>query len=223
MTQFKQYNPTASKSKKRPQIPEASATTPDNTAKQARFSSSTSRTMTANPQTLELVDIHARLSPSTRMDLALRVLDVGNLSITRLLNYRLDSAEMSHFENSFFSEGGGLETFLNELIERYPAAAEAFTGLPATAPSSKQSQQRWSSLRLIRYSPAQRLPHTRCATGASGSLRSSHRVLRAFSVQAQSQSELRKRTRSRKTHSQSVQHNLCTTMRTHTNVAVDHP
>ena len=58
------------------------------------------------------------------MDLALRVLDVGDLSITRLLTYRLHSAETSHFKNAFFSEGGGLETFLKGLVEQYPAAAD---------------------------------------------------------------------------------------------------
>ena len=83
--------------------------------------------MTATPQTHELVDICARLGPSARMDLALRVLDVGDLSITQLLEYQLDSAETSHFKNAFFSEEGGLETFLKGLAERYPAAIDCIS------------------------------------------------------------------------------------------------
>ena len=58
------------------------------------------------------------------MDLALRVLNIGDLSITRLLAYRLDSAETLHFKNAFFSERGGLETFLKGLVERFPAAVD---------------------------------------------------------------------------------------------------
>lgn len=57
------------------------------------------------------------------MDLALKVLDIGDLSITRLLMHRLGSADTRHFESAFLSEGGGLETFLEELVERFPAAA----------------------------------------------------------------------------------------------------
>ena len=58
------------------------------------------------------------------MDLALKVLDIGGLSITRLLMHRLGSAETSHFKNAFLSEGGGLEKSLKELVERYPAAGD---------------------------------------------------------------------------------------------------
>ena len=72
--------------------------------------------------TQHLVDVHARLSPSTRMDLALDVLNVGNLSITSLLMHRLASSKTSHFRNTFFSEGGGLEIFLRGLVEQYPVA-----------------------------------------------------------------------------------------------------
>ncbi|KAF9652140.1 hypothetical protein BDM02DRAFT_3197270 [Thelephora ganbajun] len=78
--------------------------------------------MTATPTAHELVDIHARLSASARIDLALNVLGVGNLSITAFLMYRLHSADTCHFKNAFSSEGGGLETFLKELAAQYPAA-----------------------------------------------------------------------------------------------------
>jgi len=56
------------------------------------------------------------------MDLALKVLDVGNISVTRLLLHRLDSAETCHFKNAFLSDGGGLEMFLEKLVKQYPAA-----------------------------------------------------------------------------------------------------
>jgi hypothetical protein len=55
------------------------------------------------------------------MDLALRVLDVGDLSITRLLMHRLN-AETAHFKNAFLADEGGLETFLTELVEQHLAA-----------------------------------------------------------------------------------------------------
>ena len=83
--------------------------------------------MTTSPAAHELVDIRARLDPSARMKLALRVLDIGNIPITRLLMYRLESAETCHFKNAFLSEGGGLEFFLKELVERYPAAEDCIS------------------------------------------------------------------------------------------------
>lgn len=85
--------------------------------------------MTGAPTNHEsiLVDIRARLSPSARMDLALDVLEVGKLSITGLLMHRLGAATTRHFENTFLSAGGGLETFLKELAERYPAADECIS------------------------------------------------------------------------------------------------
>lgn len=94
----------------------------DNPAKRQRVSSSTSNTMITPPKSHELIDIHARMNPSARMDLALKVLDVGNLSIPGLLTHRLASAATGHFQNTFLAEGGGLETFLKELVAQYPAA-----------------------------------------------------------------------------------------------------
>jgi len=123
MAQFIPYDPAAPKPKKRPRIPQENITPPDNPAKRPRVSS-TPNAMTTTPITRELVDIHARLNPPARMDLALKVLDVGNLSITKLLMHRLDSAGTCHFENAFLSEGGGLENFLKELVEQYPAAED---------------------------------------------------------------------------------------------------
>lgn len=61
------------------------------------------------------------------MDLALKVLDVGNLSIAGLLMHRLTPAGTCHFKNAFLSEGGGLETFLKELVELYPAAEDCIS------------------------------------------------------------------------------------------------
>jgi len=92
----------------------------DNPAKRSRVSSAPNA-MTATLITRDIVDIHARLDPSTRMDLSLKVLDIGNISITKLLMHRLDSADTCHFENALLSEGG-LVHFLKKLVERYPAA-----------------------------------------------------------------------------------------------------
>jgi hypothetical protein len=117
MTRFIQYNPTALQSKKRIR---RSATLPDNPAKRLRVSSA-SDTMTATPVTRELVDIHARLDPSARLDLALKVLDIGHLSVTKLLMHRLGSGQ---FRTAFLSEGGGLEVFLEELTDQYPVAED---------------------------------------------------------------------------------------------------
>lgn len=61
------------------------------------------------------------------MDLALKVLDVGNLSVAGLLMHRLTSAGTCRFKNKFLSEGGGLEAFLKELVERYPAAEDCIS------------------------------------------------------------------------------------------------
>ena len=58
------------------------------------------------------------------MDLALKVLDVGNLLATGLLMYRLTSMGASHFKNTCLSEGRGLETFIKELVEWYPATED---------------------------------------------------------------------------------------------------
>lgn len=55
------------------------------------------------------------------------MLDIGYLSITGLLMHRFTSAGTCHFENAFLSEGGGLETFLKELVERYPAAEDCIS------------------------------------------------------------------------------------------------
>ena len=92
----------------------------DNPIKRSRGSSSNHAMDTAPTQ--HLVDVHARLSPSARMDLALDVLNVGNLSITGLLMHRLASSKTARFRNMFFSEGGGLEIFLRGLVEQYPVA-----------------------------------------------------------------------------------------------------
>lgn len=119
--QIKQYDP-ATKPKKRPRLSEATVTPSDIPAKRPRFSSSISDAMATTPITHASIDIRARLSPAARMDLALKVLDVGNLSITGLLMYRLASAGTGHFRNAFLSEGGGLEIFLKELIGQYPVA-----------------------------------------------------------------------------------------------------
>jgi hypothetical protein len=78
--------------------------------------------MTTTPIANEFVDIHARLDPSARMDLAMSVLAVGNLPITGLLMHRLGSSKTSHFKNAFFADGGGLEIFLKELVKRFPDA-----------------------------------------------------------------------------------------------------
>lgn len=78
--------------------------------------------MTAAP--LDFIDIHARLSPSACMDLALKVLDVGDLSIPGLLMHRPASARTRHFETAFLSEGGGLDKFLKKLVEQFPAAED---------------------------------------------------------------------------------------------------
>ena len=80
--------------------------------------------MTATQPDHDFVDIRARLSLSARMDLALKVLDIGGLSIPGLLMYRLGSARTRHFEAAFLSEGGGLDKFLKELIEQFPAAED---------------------------------------------------------------------------------------------------
>jgi len=84
---------------------------------------------TGTPTTHEprLVDIRARLGSSARMNLTLEVLDVGKLSVIGLLMHRLDSAVTRRFENGFLSAGGGLETFLRELVERYPAAQDCIS------------------------------------------------------------------------------------------------
>ena len=97
-----------------------------NSVKRPRISSA-SNTMATAPITgksAETVNIHARLDPSARMRLALEVLDVGGLSVTKFLVSRLDSSESSHFKDAFLSEGGGLEKFLNELVEQYPASED---------------------------------------------------------------------------------------------------
>ena len=77
------------------------------------------------------------------MDLALRVLDIGDLSITRLLAYRLDSAETSHFKNAFFSERGGFETFLKGLVERFPAAVDCVS-------LKEDDDTRWAGIWIAR-------------------------------------------------------------------------
>ena len=61
------------------------------------------------------------------MDLALKVLDVGNLSVAGLLMYRLTSAGTSHFKNTFLSKGGGLEIFLKELVEQHLVAEDCIS------------------------------------------------------------------------------------------------
>jgi hypothetical protein len=121
MAQIKQYVPTAQRPKKRPR---GNINLPDNSAKRPRILSFTSNTMTAALPDHDLVDIRARLSPSARMDLALKVLDVGDLSILGLLLHRLASAKTRHFETAFLSEGGGLEKFLEELVTQFPAAED---------------------------------------------------------------------------------------------------
>ena len=125
--QFKLYNPAASKAKKRP--PQENETVPNHPAKRPRVSPSTPAAMTTTPQTNEpaLIDIRARLSPSARMNLALEVLDVGKLSVAKLLMHRLDSAVNRRFENGFLSAGGGLEMFLRELTDRYPASQDCIS------------------------------------------------------------------------------------------------
>lgn len=123
MTQFVQYNPAASRPKKRPRIPQANVTPPDNPAKRPRFST-TRNTMITTPISCEPTNIHARLNPSARMDLALKVLDIGGLSITGLLMHRLNTSDTCHFEKAFLSEGGGFEILLKELVEGYPAAGD---------------------------------------------------------------------------------------------------
>ena len=125
--EFVRYDPIASKSKKRLRVPEHSPTSVDNPAKRLRTVPTLAGAMTSTPVTGELVDIHARLDPSARMELALKVLDVGSLSITRLLMYRLNSAGTRHFEKAFLSEGGGFETFLKELVEQYPTAEDCIS------------------------------------------------------------------------------------------------
>ena len=126
MTQFITYDPATRRPGKRPRKSKENTAPPNNPAKRARVSLS-SDTMNTPLAARELVDIRARLDPSARMGLALKVLDVGNISITRLLMYRLESAETCHFKNAFFSEGGGLETFLKELVEQYPAAEDCIS------------------------------------------------------------------------------------------------
>ena len=126
MTQFIPYDPVVRRLGKHPRKLKENTTPPNNPAKQACVSLS-SDTMNTPLEACELVNIHARLDPSARMGLALKVLDVGNILITRLLMYRLKSAETCHFENTFFSEGGGLETFLEELVEQYPAAEDCIS------------------------------------------------------------------------------------------------
>lgn len=121
MSQFIPYDP---RPKKRPRT--SNSTLPDNSTKRVRVSLSPD-TMTTPPVSRELVDIHARLDPSARMKLALKVLDVGSISIARLLMYRLESAETCHFKNAFLSEGGGLEILLKELVEQYPAAEDCIS------------------------------------------------------------------------------------------------
>ena len=126
MTLFIPYDPAAPKSKKRLRTSKENLTPRSNSVKRPRISS-TSNTMATAPITgkpTETVDIHARLDPSARMRLALEVLDVGGLSITKLLMFRLGSSETSHFKNAFLSEDGGLEKFLNELVEQYPASED---------------------------------------------------------------------------------------------------
>ena len=124
--EFVQYNPTAPKQKKRPRIPQENIAPLDNPAKRPRVSSA-SNIMTATPVTHGLVDIHARLSPSACMDLALKVLDVGNLSVAGLLMYWLTSVGTSRFKNAFLSEGGGLEIFLKELVEQHLVAEDCIS------------------------------------------------------------------------------------------------
>jgi hypothetical protein len=120
MTRFIQYDPVAPQSKK---CIRRSATLPDNPTKRLRVSS-VSDTMTATPVTRELVDIRARLDPSARMDLALKVLDIGHLSVTKLLMHWLGSG---HFKTAFLSEGGGLEVLLEELVDQYPVAEDCIS------------------------------------------------------------------------------------------------
>ena len=119
MAHIKQYDPNAPRSKKRPR---GNVTLPDDTSERPQVSSSTSDGTA--PLDHNFVDIHARLSPSARMDLALKVLDVGDLSIPGLLMHRLASARTRHFETAFLSEGGGLDKFLKELVEQFPAAED---------------------------------------------------------------------------------------------------
>jgi hypothetical protein len=123
MVQFIQYDPTAQKLKKCPRVSPGVTTPSGNPTKRPRISP----TMTTTPGTHELVDIHARLSPSARMDLALKVLDIGSLSITKLLKHRLDSTEPCHFKNMFLSEGGGLELFIKELVEQHPTTEDCIS------------------------------------------------------------------------------------------------
>ena len=117
----KQYDPAAPRSKKRQQISQENVAPRKNPTKRQCVSLST---MITSPKGHELVDIHARMSPSARMDLALKVLDVGNLSIPGLLKHRLASAATGHFRNAFLAEGGGFEVLLKELVAQYPAAED---------------------------------------------------------------------------------------------------
>ena len=122
---IKPYDPTTPKEPKK-RLRQENVIPPDNTAKRPRFLTSTSDAMatTLIPTVHDFVDVHAMLSPADRMNLALRVLDIGGLSITELLMHRLTSAGTRHFENSFLSEGGGLEIFLKGLIGQCPAAQD---------------------------------------------------------------------------------------------------
>ena len=112
--------------KKRSRTFKENVTPLGNPAKRPRISSPPNA-MSTTPITgkpAEAVDIHARLDPLARMKLALDVLDVGGLSVTKLLMFRLGSSETSHFKNAFLSEGGGLEKFLKELVDQYPASED---------------------------------------------------------------------------------------------------
>ena len=71
------------------------------------------------PKGQEFIDIHVRTSPFACMELAPKVLDVGNLLIPELLRHQLTSVVAGHFQNAFFAEGGGLGMLLRELVAEY--------------------------------------------------------------------------------------------------------
>ena len=67
--------------------------------------------MTTAPITdrlLKLLIFMQGLTLTAGMRLALEVLDVGGLSVTKLLMFRFDSSETSHLKTVFLSEGGDI-------------------------------------------------------------------------------------------------------------------
>ena len=139
--------------------------------------------MTTTPVTRGLVDIHTGLNSSTRMDLALKVLDVGNLPVAGLSRYWITSVRTDWFENTFLSEGGGPEMFLSEeLFEQYPAAEYCISRAVRHSITPKTASAKAELFELRTLLSGTEVTHTQCAIGLLGFLSIPRNDFRASSA-----------------------------------------